>query len=97
MKGMVTIMKRKVAVFTSLLLGTPLISASPSGNAQTASDCKPPMMLAAEYINPEKGVETAEEALTGAMDIIAEKNSDDADIRKRMRFPIIKCTLSKLH
>ncbi|MFQ8953158.1 MAG: hypothetical protein ACLR56_09195 [Oscillospiraceae bacterium] len=31
------------------------------------------------------------------MDIIAEKNSDDADIRKRMRFPIIKCTLSKLH
>ncbi len=49
-------------------------------------DCKPPMMLAAEYINPEKGVETAEEALTGAMDIIAEKISDDADIRKRMRF-----------
>ena len=44
------------------------------------------MMLAAEYINPEKGVETAEEALTGAMDIIAEKISDDADIRKRMRF-----------
>ena len=51
-----------------------------------APDCKPPMMLAAEYINPEKGVETAEEALTGAMDIIAEKISDDADIRKRMRF-----------
>ena len=38
-----------------------------------APDCKPPIMLAAEYINPEKGVETAEEALTGAMDIIAEK------------------------
>ena len=51
-----------------------------------APDCKPHMMLAAEYINPEKGVETAEEALTGAMDIIAEKISDDADIRKRMRF-----------
>ena len=51
-----------------------------------APDCKPPMVLAAEYINPEKGVETAEEALTGAMDIIAEKISDDADIRKRMRF-----------
>lgn len=38
MKGMVTIMKRKVAVFTSLLLGTPLISASPSENAQTTFD-----------------------------------------------------------
>ena len=62
-----------------------------------APDCKPPIMLADEYTDPEKGVETAEEALTGAMDIIAEKISDDADIRKRMRFPIIKCTLSKLH
>ena len=31
------------------------------------------MMLAAEYINPEKGVQTAEGVLTGAMDIIAEK------------------------
>lgn len=40
-----------------------------------APDCKPPMMLAAEYINTEKGVETAEDALTGAMDIIAEKFS----------------------
>lgn len=51
-----------------------------------APDCKPPIMLADEYTDPEKGVETAEEALTGAMDIIAEKISDDADIRKRMRF-----------
>ena len=51
-----------------------------------APDCRPPIMLAAEYTNPEKGVETAEEALAGAMDIIAEKISDDADIRKRMRF-----------
>ena len=51
-----------------------------------APECKPPIMLAAEYTDPEKGVETAEEALAGAMDIIAEKISDDADIRKRMRF-----------
>ena len=51
-----------------------------------APDCKPPIMLADEYTDPEKGVETAEEALAGAMDIIAEKISDDADIRKRMRF-----------
>ena len=45
-----------------------------------------PIALAADYINEEKGVETAEEALAGAMDIIAEKISDDADVRKRMRF-----------
>jgi uncharacterized protein len=40
---------------------------------------------AAAYINTEKGVETAEEALQGAMDIIAEQVSDDADIRKWIR------------
>ena len=49
-------------------------------------DCEEPIKLAVSYIDPEKGVETAEEALQGAMDIIAEKISDDADIRKRMRF-----------
>ena len=45
-----------------------------------------PIVLATDYINGEKGVETAEDALAGAMDIIAEKISDDADIRKRLRF-----------
>ena len=49
-------------------------------------DCEEPIKLAENYIAPEKGVETAEDALQGAMDIIAEKISDDADIRKRMRF-----------
>ena len=49
-------------------------------------DCKEPIVLAEEYINAELGVETAEDALQGAMDIIAEKISDDADVRKRMRF-----------
>lgn len=45
-----------------------------------------PLELAKEFINQEFGVETAEDALQGAMDIIAEIISDDADIRKRMRF-----------
>ena len=49
-------------------------------------DCKEPIILAEEFINSELGVETAQDALQGAMDIIAEKISDDADIRKRMRF-----------
>ena len=47
---------------------------------------KTPKEIASEFINTELGVETAEDALQGAMDIIAEKISDDADIRKRMRF-----------
>lgn len=40
---------------------------------------------AARYISEEKGIATAEEALQGAMDIVAETIADDADIRKRVR------------
>ena len=41
--------------------------------------------LAKDFINEEKGVATAEEAIAGALDIIAENLSDDADIRKALR------------
>ncbi len=51
-----------------------------------APDSAEPIVLASEYINAELGVESAEDALDGAKDIIAEIISDDADIRKRMRF-----------
>ncbi len=44
-----------------------------------------PMEIAAEYIDEEKGVENAEQALAGAMDIIAENVSDNADFRKWIR------------
>ena len=44
-----------------------------------------PKAIAAEYIDEEKGVASAEEALQGAQDIIAEMVSDDADIRKFIR------------
>ncbi|MCX7921132.1 MAG: RNA-binding transcriptional accessory protein [Clostridia bacterium] len=37
------------------------------------------------FINPEKGVNTVEEALNGAMDIIAEDISDNAVLRKGIR------------
>ncbi len=37
------------------------------------------------FINPEKEVENVEDAINGAKDIIAEKISDDADIRKMLR------------
>ena len=49
--------------------------------------------LAAEYIDTEKGVESAEEALAGAGDIIAEKISDDADIRRLLKDLIHKAGL----
>lgn len=43
------------------------------------------MELAARFIDSEKGVETAEEALQGAMDIIAETISDNAEYRRIIR------------
>ena len=50
-----------------------------------AVDCPDPAEAAAGYIDPEKGVETAADALQGANDIIAEIISDDAAIRKTLR------------
>lgn len=41
--------------------------------------------LAEPYINAEKGVETVEDALAGASDIIAEEVSDNAEIRKALK------------
>ena len=48
-------------------------------------DCEEPLALALDFLNPVKGVETAEDALKGALDIIAENLSDDATIRRRLR------------
>ena len=48
-------------------------------------NCPAPEAAAQAYIDPEKGVETAADALQGANDIIAEIISDDADIRKALR------------
>ena len=44
-----------------------------------------PAALAAEFVDAEKGVETPEEALDGARDIIAEGVSEDQDARARIR------------
>ncbi len=44
-----------------------------------------PAMLAEANVDTDKGVETLEDALSGASDIIAEMISDDPDIRKALR------------
>lgn len=44
-----------------------------------------PVAVAEEYVDEEKGVANVEDALQGAMDIIAETVSDNAEIRKRIR------------
>ena len=45
----------------------------------------PALEEAAKYIDPEKGVDSAEKALAGASDIIAEAISDEADYRSWIR------------
>lgn len=50
----------------------------------------PVLQIAAGYINAEKGVNTEEEALAGAMDIIAEEVSDNAEYRKALRETIFR-------
>ena len=57
----------------------------PLAAAIFAQDGQDPAVLAESYLDPEKGVNTVEEALQGASDIIAEDLSDDADIRKNLR------------
>ena len=46
---------------------------------------KAPEELAAAFVDAEKGVESVEAALSGAGDILAERISDDAQLRARLR------------
>lgn len=52
-----------------------------------------PLQFGAQFINEETEVATAEEALNGAKDIVAEVISDDADVRKRIRAKTFKQAL----
>ena len=58
---------------------------SPLAEAIFAQVGTEPEILARDYINQELGVLTAEDALAGANDIIAEDLSDNAEIRKGLR------------
>ena len=62
----------------------------PLAEAIFAQDGTDPAVLAADFVDPEKGVMTLEEALQGANDIIAENLSDDADIRKNLRDLVLR-------
>ena len=57
----------------------------PLAQAIFAQDGSDPAALAEAYVDPEKGVNSVEEALAGANDIIAEDLSDDPAIRKSLR------------
>ncbi len=46
--------------------------------------------IAAPYVNPDLGVEDWRQAVDGARDIVAEKISDDAELRKKLRRIFLK-------
>lgn len=48
-------------------------------------DAEEPLRIAEKYVNEEKGVATAEEALQGACDIIAEMISDNPELNAKIR------------
>ena len=50
-----------------------------------APDCPAPEEAAKGYVDPEKGVNSVEEALAGASDIVAETISEDAEVRTALR------------
>ena len=57
----------------------------PLARAIFAQDGQNPALLAAAYVDEQKGVESLDDALAGASDIIAEMISDNPDIRKALR------------
>ena len=63
---------------------------APLAEALMAPGAPDPMTEAVKYVDPEKGVETAEDALAGASDIVAETVSDDAALRGSLRELLMK-------
>lgn len=58
---------------------------TPLADALEKRGAEKPAALAAAFVNAEKGVKDAEEALAGARDILAERFSENAEIRAEMR------------
>ncbi len=58
---------------------------TPLAEAILEGSISAPENFAPEFIDGEKGVNTAEEALAGASDIIAERISDNAEVRRSIR------------
>ena len=44
-----------------------------------------PLILAGDFVEPDKGVESAEDALQGARDIVAERITENAEWRAAVR------------
>ena len=78
--------KRKTRATVAIAKGL-----EPLADAIQAQDLTCPVEeIAKDYVDEEKGVKNIEEAIAGAKDIIAERISDDANLRKTLREIIAK-------
>ena len=78
--------KRKTRATVAIAKGL-----EPLADAIQAQDLTCPVEeIAKDYVSEEKGVKNVEEAIAGAKDIIAERISDDASLRKTLREIIAK-------
>ena len=78
--------KRKTRATVAIAKGL-----EPLADAIQAQDLACPVEeIAKDYVDEEKGVKNVEEAIAGAKDIIAERISDDANLRKTLREIIAK-------
>ena len=83
--------KRKTRASVAIAKGL-----EPLADILLAQETKEDMLsIAAAYINEEKEVKSVEEALSGAKDIVAERISDDAELRKVLRKTIFEKALVK--
>lgn len=57
----------------------------PLAERLTQPNRESPLEAAARFVNPDKGINSAEEALAGARDIVAERVAEDANVRGRAR------------
>ena len=78
--------KRKTRASVAIAKGL-----EPLADILQAQETKEDMLkLAEDYINQEKEVKTSQEALNGAKDIVAERISDDSELRKELRQLILE-------
>ncbi len=75
--------KRRTKATIAREKGLEPLAAVPVGAAEPAAE--PLEAFAATFVNAEKGVATVDEALEGARHIVAERISEDADLRKALR------------
>ena len=85
--------KRRTRAMAAKEAGLEPLARILDGSAPAPEGGQTPEQIAQPYVNAEKGVADAAAALQGALDILAEELSEDADVRARLREMAMKSGL----